>query len=122
MAIPERKAEIMTALRTIETLCADMENFVGKALETVEKGGLMSLVVLEDKTRMLCEALADAAPEEGRQFLGKLDAVHRQLDLLKQMMEAQQEKIRAQLMSLESKKKANQAYAKSEAMTPKKKR
>jgi len=109
----------MTKSESVPRLFADVEHYICSATTMLEKGEYTQLFELEDKVRDLCQAVLEIPLEEGRRFTGKLDDLRRQLDILQQLMESHQNKVRDQLASLGIKKRANEAYAKSDVMSKK---
>ncbi len=104
----------------VNALLTGMEVYIRETIELLDAGRYQELTALEEKVAKISGQLTTLPPDTTRAYADRLDAVRRQLDLLKQLMEEHQGKIRLQLQALNANKQANKAYARSESMaTPK---
>ncbi len=103
---------------TLDSLVSDLEGYIREALDILDSGEYVELNGLDEKVTALCQRITVMPISEARDFRPKLTSITKQLDLLQTIMMEHRDRIEQQLQGLDTKKRATQAYAKSEAMAP----
>ncbi len=103
---------------TVDELFEEVENYIRDAMEILDKEEYLKLEGLDQKVAAICNEVMSLPQEATREYLGRMDTMVTQLDLLKKVMEEHKAKIADQLNSVDANRRAHQAYAKSDVMTP----
>lgn len=98
--------------RAPEELFSDIMAYIEAADASVKARDMVLLAGLDTAVEALCKRVVALAPEEGKKYAEQLTQMHERLDILQANMTGLQKETSAAIASLNSTKKANNAYKK----------
>lgn len=109
----------LTPTQRLETLVNDLEHYIREALDILDSGEYLELNGLDEQVADLCRQVTEVPLADAKDFQPRLSGVIKQLDVLQTIMVEHRNRVEEQLQGLDTNKRANQAYAKSDTMIPK---
>lgn len=108
----------MDKVQQVDTLFNELEDYIRGALDILDKGEYMELKTLEPKISFICQEVMNMPLEVARGYIDRMNAVNKQLDILKQVMIEHKMEVSSQINSIDDSRRAHKAYARSETMAP----
>ena len=98
-----------------EKLFSDISQFVAESKSLLDQGAMMELAGLDERVRMLCDAVMQLSQEQRVLYADRLQELLSELKVLGEAMVIQRDAMAEVIRHLPSHKKASVAYSKADA-------